>query len=181
MVLKIKKLQKVLVAGGLFSSVTCLPAFAEDDHHMHPGGVGEAKVKVSGLIETEVGFSSADVNGNTEKTSDTVLATIELAVDAELSDNVRGHILFLHEEDATPLEIDEGTITLGKDAGWSYTMGRMYVPFGAFETNMVSDPLTLDMGETRESAIDLLSHWRIFFSAIAAAIFPDLSICLMEI
>ena len=35
----------------------------------------------------------------------------------------------------------------------SLSAGRMYVPFGSYESNMVSDPLTLDLGETSETAI----------------------------
>ncbi len=33
------------------------------------------------------------------------------------------------------------------------TAGQIYVPFGAYETNLVSDPLTLEIGETRETAL----------------------------
>ncbi|MDH5736317.1 MAG: LbtU family siderophore porin, partial [Gammaproteobacteria bacterium] len=35
------------------------------------------------------------------------------------------------------------------------SMGQMYVPFGVYESNMISDPLTLELGETRESAVQL--------------------------
>jgi len=33
------------------------------------------------------------------------------------------------------------------------TAGQLYVPFGAFETGLISDPLTLEIGETRESTV----------------------------
>ena len=39
------------------------------------------------------------------------------------------------------------------DAPWFVTAGQQYVPFGAYETNLLSDPLTLEIGETRETAI----------------------------
>lgn len=32
-------------------------------------------------------------------------------------------------------------------------VGKMYVPFGRFESHLISDPLTLELGETRESAL----------------------------
>jgi len=104
-------------------------------------------------LETEIGFSNTKIAGESTKTSDTVLATMEFHIDAQLNDMVKGHVMLLHEEDDTPLEVDEGTITIGRDQGLSLTMGQMYLPFGTFETNMVADPLTLELGEIRESAI----------------------------
>ena len=35
----------------------------------------------------------------------------------------------------------------------SITGGLLYLPFGVFETNMISDPLTLDLGEKRDPAV----------------------------
>ncbi len=34
-----------------------------------------------------------------------------------------------------------------------FTGGRFTVPFGSYETNMISDPLTLEIGETGEDAL----------------------------
>ncbi len=109
-----------------------------------------ADVVVSGVIEAEAGFSS---DFNQVDTSDITLATVELGFDAQINDRITGHLLLLHEEDDTPLEVDEGTITLEMGNGWNLTAGQMYVPFGVYESNMVSDPLTLELGETRESAL----------------------------
>ena len=36
-----------------------------------------------------------------------------------------------------------------------FKAGKMYTPFGKFETKMVSDPLTLEIGETRETAAEI--------------------------
>jgi len=54
-------------------------------------------------------------------------------------------------------KVDEGTITIGNaDVTPIYlTAGRMYIPFGNFESNMISDPITLTMSETREEAFQL--------------------------
>ena len=109
------------------------------------------EVEISGVIEAEVGFSS---DFNDVDTSDIALATVELGFDAEINDRVSGHLLLLHEDDSTePMEVDEGIITLDLTNGWSLSAGRMYVPFGSYETNLVSDPLTLELGETREAAV----------------------------
>ena len=69
--------------------------------------------------------------------------------------HVSGHLLLLWEEDETePLDVDEATIRLdGEDVIPLYLeAGKLYVPFGNFESYFISDPLTLELGETRESA-----------------------------
>jgi hypothetical protein len=91
-----------------------------------------------------------------ENSSDIVLATAELGVDADIAKHVKGHILLLWEEDDTePIDLDEGIISInGEDVVPLYlNTGKMYVPFGRFESHLISDPLTLELGETRESAI----------------------------
>jgi len=93
---------------------------------------------------------------NGEIVSDIVLATFELGIDAEINKLVKGRALLLWEEDDTePIDLEEATITLGgSDRIPVYlTAGRMYVPFGVFSSHFISDPLVLELGETRESAI----------------------------
>ncbi|NVM21797.1 MAG: LbtU family siderophore porin [Desulfobacterales bacterium] len=109
-------------------------------------------ITISGLIEAEAAFE----DGSQEDSSDIVLATVEVGFDAKVNEWVSGHILFLYEEDDTePMDVDEGTITMRNPevCPGSVTAGKMYLPFGNFETNMVSDPLTLELGETNESAV----------------------------
>lgn len=110
-------------------------------------------IVISGTVEVEAGFVNSDITG--DDTSDIVLSTVELGVDAMVVGPASGHVLFLYEEDDTPLDVDEGYIMISdKDKCPAYMqVGLMYVPFGNFETNMVSDPLTLELAETRESAI----------------------------
>lgn len=45
------------------------------------------------------------------------------------------------------------TATLGfalPDGAWSLAVGRQFLPFGVFDTRMISEPLTLEVGETNE-------------------------------
>ncbi len=107
-------------------------------------------IVISGAIEVEAGFSS---DFQDLKTSDISLATVELGIDSQINDRVSGHLVLLHEEDDTPLEVDEGTISIDMTNGWSLTAGQMYIPFGDYESHMISDPLTLALGEARESAV----------------------------
>jgi hypothetical protein len=124
-----------------------------------PLGIWADRIELSGLIEVEASSEAidhVDPAVNDEQSSDIVLATIELGMDADIAKHVKGHILLLFEEDDTePIEVDEGIISIdGEDALPLYlNAGRMYVPFGRFESHFISDPLTLELGETRESAV----------------------------
>jgi len=125
-------------------------------------------ITLSGAAEVEAGTSS-DFDG--VDSSDIVLATVELGVDAQISEWCSGHILLLWEEDDTePLDVDEGYITIGGNDKYPVYLrgGKMYVPFGTYESNMISDPLTLEIGETRESAIQIGTDYKGFYGSIYA-------------
>jgi hypothetical protein len=113
-----------------------------------------ARVKFSGLVEVEA-FAGKDFLK--EKTSDVSLATVELGLDAKISQWVSAHVLALYEEgeEDDHLIIDEGTITLSdaEKTPFYLTVGKMYVPFGSFASSMVSDPLTLELAETRDTGL----------------------------
>jgi len=113
------------------------------------------KVTFSGVVEVEVGFEKGF---DDEDSSDIALATVELGIEAELADWAVANVVLLWEEDDTePVDLDVGTITLGNTEVCPFylSMGKMYVPFGNFESNMISDPLTLEIAETRESALQV--------------------------
>ena len=119
----------------------------------HPGSNGRFQdISVGGLVEVEGGYADGS---DGEGRSDLVLASVELTLGAQINDWFSTQIVFLHEDEETDFGVDEGTITLAnpEHTPLFVTAGRMYVPFGAFETNMVSDPLTLELGETRETAL----------------------------
>ncbi len=117
------------------------------------------KITLSGLIEAEANYENMDYDNpatDDEDSSDITLATVELGVDVDIIKHIKGHVLFLWEEDDTePVDVDEGFITLdGEDVVPLYmNVGKLYVPFGNFESHFISDPLTLELGETRESAL----------------------------
>jgi len=125
-------------------------------------------IGISGCIEIEAGQIKGYDN---EDESDITLATVELGIDVDLNDWITGHILLLWEEDDTePVDLDEGTITLGNlDKFPLYlTAGKMYVPFGNFESSMISDPLTLEIAETRESALLVGFEQEGFYASVYA-------------
>ena len=128
------------------------------------------KITLSGVIEAEAYYEDYDYDNpatDDEDSSDITLATVELGVDVDIIKHVKGHVLFLWEEDDTePVDVDEGFITLdGEDVVPLYlNVGKLYVPFGNFESHFISDPLTLELGETRESALNVgyVNEWMDF-------------------
>ncbi len=120
------------------------------------------KISLGGLVEAEIGHESAEDTSN-----GIVAATAEIAIDAEINEHVNGHILLLWEEH-DPIHMDEATIEVTTPYGLVVTAGKMYVPFGVFNSNFVSDPLTLELGETNQSAA-LVSFEQDMFSVSAGA------------
>ncbi len=116
-------------------------------------------VALSGLLEVEVEYEKIDrKEGEDEESSDLKLSTFELGVDVDAIKYVHAHALLLWEEDDTePIDLDEGIITLGAEEDFPYYLsaGKLYVPFGVFESHFISDPLILELGETRETAVML--------------------------
>jgi len=114
-------------------------------------------ITLHGLLETEAYY--AKPNDSAEE-SDLNLATAELSIEATLNEYVGGHITLLYEEEAgeeDDIDVDEAVISLtspGRLFGQtpSVHVGRMYLSFGMFNSYMVSDPLTLDLGETQDTA-----------------------------
>ena len=125
------------------------------------------KIEFSGALEGEFGYIAAE-----EDESDFALATVELGADVSLMSNVNGHILFLYEQGGNDdnIAVDEGTIDLKLPVtlpvGLSLSLGRMYVPFGQFNSHFVADPFTLDIGETGQIALQIsASHEMVEASA----------------
>ncbi len=110
-------------------------------------------IEVSGLIEIEA--AGTDTDGGASE-SDTTVATVELGIAANINDDLSAEIVLLYEEDETDLEVDIAQVTYAlPGSDWSFVAGQKFLPFGAFETALVSDPLTLELAETRETALML--------------------------
>ena len=123
------------------------------------------RLTLSGVLEAEASYANLE----DENESDIVLATMELGLDAAINEYVSGHFLLLWEEDDTePVDLDEGFITLtcGPNCPAYVSAGEMYVPFGNFESHMISDPLTLELAETRESAVMLGVKEKGFYGSV---------------
>jgi hypothetical protein len=115
------------------------------------GGNWFENIEIAGVVELEAGyFEPFDAPSE----SDLALATFELGIMSQIGSWVEVGASLLYEEDDTDLDVDTAYITLYNPdvAPVYFTGGQIYVPFGVYETNLVSDPLTLELGETRETA-----------------------------
>ncbi|RDH92416.1 MAG: hypothetical protein DIZ77_00775 [endosymbiont of Seepiophila jonesi] len=121
-------------------------------------------ITLSGLVEVEAGYSV----GPDGSQSDISLSTVELGMDAQVAPWVNAHVLILYEEDGSDSpEVDEGIVTLQNQdvSPFSLAVGRMTLPFGNYESAMVSDPLTQEIGEIRETALQAGYHSGGFYSS----------------
>jgi hypothetical protein len=130
------------------------------------------RITISGLLEVAASAENLELaDGDSEATSDLTLATAQLGFGLKLTEKVRGNLSFLYEEDATDLEVDEAAVDLNF-APLFARLGRLYVPFGVFPSHFISDPLTLELGESRETAA-LLGYGNELFSLAAFAFNGD--------
>ena len=118
-------------------------------------GLSEAiseNMTLSGLIEVEgSAVRQRLIDHSTISASALTLATAQLGLDAKVSEEVGVNLTMLFEEGGE-LEVDQAFMRFAAGA-WSMNAGRLYLPFGAFHSHFVSDPLTLTLGETRQTAI----------------------------
>ncbi len=140
-----KKLSAIAVS----AAISAIPATALHAAEISFGGAVEVEA-VFGETVTEINNQAAVVDQ-----SDIAVATVELGLDATINDKTSATVTLLYEEDDTDLEVDVATITRQLGNGFYLTAGQTYVPFGAYETNLVSDPLTLEIGETRETVAQI--------------------------
>lgn len=121
--------------------------------------LGQKSLNFWGAVEVEAGYRDLEER---PATSEITVATALLGMDASYGDRATGRIALLHEEGEEPeVALDEAHLTiswpglLGGKA--KTTAGRNHLPFGAFASIMVSDPLPLELGEVSHTA--LLAGW----------------------
>lgn len=161
---------KLCLMGGIVVSLLTVPALAADrmsaleerlakvEEALGDGSVTGAwpdNLSLSGAVEVEAGYTGVDFeNPATPDTdeSDVDLAKVEIGLEARIAKYVTGEVVFLYEDDDT--NVDEGFITLGaaEDMPFYLKAGKLVVPFGNYESHFISDPLTLELGETNEGA-----------------------------
>lgn len=114
------------------------------------------KIRLAGVVEIEAAYTRAtDQSGSTTDDSDLALATAALLFDAAINDRVTAHTALLYEEgeEIDHLVVDEGFISISPVGPLGLAVGKMYLPFGSFESRFITDPITLTIGETNDTAL----------------------------
>ena len=133
--------KQIVSAVGLIGLVSANVSMADDNQWL-------TGVKVYGLVQVEAQYHQ---DYEDTDTSDIVVDEMDFGIEARVNKWAKADIIFIYEEDGTPLGIDEAFLTLGNtdESPLYMAEGQMYVPVGNFERNMLSDHLTVDMAETR--------------------------------
>ncbi len=147
-----KMIQTVLILCGMLFTLTlsALQVAATD-------GEQTPSLAISGGIEMEARLESTDpAEGGGEHSSELVLASLEVGVEVVFNEQVSGSMLFEYEGGGE-VTLDEAVIMIdgGDTVPIQVTAGEMNLPFGDFETHMLSGTLASDIGEVREAAVQV--------------------------
>ncbi|MFA7521854.1 MAG: LbtU family siderophore porin [Halothiobacillaceae bacterium] len=108
-------------------------------------------IDFQGLVDVEA-YHSSPYTGSDE--SGTVVDRAELGLEVLLNEWLSAEVSTLYREDHTPFELDTVAVAVTHpDQLWSLRAGQFYLPFGLYESIMISEPLTYELGETRKTAI----------------------------
>ena len=108
-------------------------------------------VSIGGAIELElVSESPAGEDG----TVSAGVGTAELGIGAAINDEWGGEIV-VEKNDDDLIALADAFLTYETGSGFSVAMGQQTLPFGVYDTNLVSDPLTKKLGETAHTSLVL--------------------------
>lgn len=126
------------------------------------------QISISGLLEIAAGAEKRRfLNADTDSSGDLSLATAQLGFDVKVNERISGSLNLLSEEGEN-FNLDEATINLAGNR-WNGRFGLQYLPFGKFYSHFLSDPLTLILGETQQTAI--LGGYRHELFSLSAFVF----------
>ncbi len=114
------------------------------------------KTEISGVVELKYGIS----HGDSGREYGPFAPKVEVEGTLKPTDKVDVHGLLLYKDKV--LSIDEADVTWHAllDKQLDITAGKQYLPFGVFENEMVSNPLTKKLGEMRLDKVLLVSNQR---------------------
>ena len=107
-------------------------------------------VAIGGAIELELVSESA---AGEDSTMSAGVGKAELGIAAAINDEWGGEIVV--ENDDGTIALADAFVTYEPGGGLSAAMGQQTLPFGVYDTNLVSDPLTKELGETALTSLVL--------------------------
>lgn len=124
------------------------------------GGGWFQNTEIGGVIDVD----AVSIDDNTRNTDDDmVTATVEIGITSQINDWVSGEIVLLYEEDTNSsdgndrsLQVDTAMVSIADpNANWFINAGQYGLPFGMYPSHMISDPYTLVLGETTDTAAEV--------------------------
>ncbi len=110
-------------------------------------GEGDAwynRVEIDGVVELDA-VSSRDYAG--DRSTEANLRTLEIGLAAPINDTVSAEIL-VEKDDDDDIAVADAFLTFAPADTVTISAGQQGLPFGVFETNMISDPMTKELGDT---------------------------------
>jgi hypothetical protein len=113
------------------------------------------RIEVGGLVQIDANHVSP---AQGDDTSDITAHKLELELGARVNDWVGAQMLVKYEEDSdNDGEVEIETLRLvvaDPEAPWFVNAGQFVLPFGSYASYQLSDPITKELGETLDSAIE---------------------------
>lgn len=94
-------------------------------------------------------------DGSNENESDLVIDKIKMNLDIDVTENIKFDTN-IEYKDGKDLYIDSAEFDISLNDDLSIAVGKIDIPFGVFEGEMISDPLTKDLGEITQTTIGLI-------------------------
>ena len=128
-------------------------------------------LRLSGLLEVNVEYENVKKKEEEDEKNSDLTAAFDLGLDIDVIKYVHGHVVLSWDEEGSDSDVlDEAIITLGTEDDFPYFLsaGKLDVPFGVYESHFISDPLTLELGETQETALLLGVEHDLFAISVGA-------------
>lgn len=81
--------------------------------------------------------------------------TLDFTLDINISENISFNTVFEYSDDDDDFRVDSAQFDIKLNDYLSLTVGKVYIPFGRFSTDMITDPFTEDFAEICETAAGL--------------------------
>ena len=107
-------------------------------------------ISIGGVIELEL---VSEGPAGEDSTVSAGVGKAELGIAAAINDEWGGEIVV--ENDDGTIALADAFVTYEPGGGLSAAMGAQTLPFGVYDTNLITDPLTKDLGETAHTSLVL--------------------------
>lgn len=120
--------------------------------------VDVSKVKLYGRLDFLASYSSSNYRSGTglNETSftDVTADYLTLGAEAEISPKMKANIVVTWDDSLAAVEMDEAYLTYEHDP-FTFTVGRIYMPYVQYLSKFATYPLTRDLAEARETVLML--------------------------